>query len=229
MNIALIPARGGSKRIPKKNIKDFLGKPVISWVIRELIDSKVFDKIIVSTDDDDIAKISKKYGADRVIKRPVDLSDDLTTTVPVIAHSISVLNSEGYYPDYVCCAYPCAPLIYSADIIKSLKILKSKNINYIYPVTEYTHPIQRALKFKKNIELEFFFSEYELTRTQDLEKAYHDAGQFYWGKASSWVGQKRMHSNSIGMIIPNWRVVDIDTVDDWIKAEMIYKQLNKGN
>jgi pseudaminic acid cytidylyltransferase len=228
MNIAVIPARGGSKRIPKKNIKDFLGKPIISLVIKKLIDSKVFDKIIVSTDDDDIAKISIKSGVDTIINRPDDLSDDLTTTVPVISHSVSVLNRKGYYPDYVCCVYPCAPLIFATDIVKSLEVIKSSNIDYVYPITEYLHPIQRALSIKDDGGLEFVFPEYELTRTQDLKKTFHDTGQFYWGKSDSWLKNKKLHSNGFGMIIPSWRVVDIDTNDDWIRAEMMYKQL-KGD
>jgi len=225
VNIAIIPARGGSKRIHKKNIKLFLGKPIISFAIKELKKSKIFDRIVVSTDDDDIANISIKYGVDDVINRPDYLSGDFTTTVPVISHSISMLKSKGCFPDYVCCVYPCTPLIHSTDIVKGFKIIKSTNFDYVYPITEYSHPIQRALKIKSDKSMEFVFPEHELTRTQDLDKTFHDAGQFYWGKSSSWFNKIRMHSNSSGMIIPSWRVVDIDTEDDWIRAEIIYKQL----
>jgi pseudaminic acid cytidylyltransferase len=184
MNIAIIPARGGSKRIPRKNIKDFLGEPIISLVIKKLISSKIFDKIIVSTDDNEIANISIASGVDRIIYRPYNLSNDHATTVPVISHAVSTLNSEGCFPDYVCCVYPCAPFVDLVDLANGFEIVKSSDVSYVYPVTEYSHPIQRALRIKRNGSLEFVNPEHELTRTQDLEKTFHDTGQFYWGKES---------------------------------------------
>lgn len=223
MLIAIIPARGGSKRIPKKNIKDFCGKPMIAWTIEAAKKSNLFDHIVVSTDDDEIAEISKKYGAAIPFLRPKNLSDDLTATVPVISHAVDFFTKLGWDINYACCIYPCSPFLLQEDLKKSLEIIKSKKADFIYPVTEYAHPIQRALKNTDNGKMKFFYPDYELTRTQDLEKSYHDAGQFYWGTNEAWLQKKKMHTDGLGMIIPKWRVVDIDCVDDWVRAEMIFK------
>lgn len=223
MKIAVIPARSGSKRIPRKNIKDFCGRPMIAWAISAAKESGLFDHIIVSTDDEEIADIARKWGAEIPFVRPLELADDLTPTVPVVAHAVKSCLDLEWYPDYVCCIYPCAPFLQKADLVSALDLLNARNADFVFPVTEYAHPIQRAMRQLPDGKMQFFSPEYELTRTQDLEKAYHDAGQFYWGKASAWLEHKKMHTDGLGILIPNWRVVDIDSPDDWIRAESVFK------
>jgi pseudaminic acid cytidylyltransferase len=226
MKIAVIPARGGSKRIPRKNIKDFCGRPMIAWAISAAKESGLFDHIIVSTDDEEIAGIAKNWGAETPFVRPVDLADDLTPTVPVIAHAVKSCLELGWDADYVCCIYPCVPFLQVGDLISALDLADTQNADFVYPVTEYAHPIQRAMRRLSSGEMQFFSPQFELTRTQDLEKTYHDAGQFYWGKTSAWVAHKKMHTAGLGMPIPNWRVVDIDSEDDWLRATTIFNSLN---
>jgi pseudaminic acid cytidylyltransferase len=221
MKIAVIPARGGSKRVPRKNIRDFCGKPMIAWAIDLAKNSGIFDHIVVSTDDSEIMEISRKWGAEIPFTRPCDLADDFTPTVPVIAHAINACQGLGWEVDYVCCIYPGAPLLEANDLIKSLALLQESRVNFIYPVTEYAHPIQRAMRRLPSGQMEFVGSANEMTRTQDLEVTFHDAGQFYWGTSAAWLCHKKMHSDGLGMIIPNWRVVDIDNFDDWKRAELL--------
>lgn len=226
MRIAVIPARGGSKRIPRKNIKVFCGKPMIAWSILAANSSGLFDHVIVSTEDEEIAEIARHWGAKTPFVRPFELSDDLTPTVPVIAHAVESCFNLGWHADYVCCIYSCAPFIQVADLVSAFEIACSQNAEFVYPVSEYAHPIQRAMRRLPSGGMQFLNSDFELTRTQDLEKTYHDAGQFYWGKASAWLEQKRMHTEGLGMPIPSWRVVDIDSVDDWRRAELIFNGLD---
>lgn len=221
MAIAVIPARGGSKRIPRKNIKSFSGMPMICHSISIAKEANLFSHIVVSTDDEEIAEIAKSAGGEILFKRPQDLADDLTPTVPVVAHSIKLCREFGYEFEHVCCIYPCAPFISTVDLIKTYKIIKSKNIDFIYPVAEYAHPIQRAMRMDQDGSMKFLNPEAELTRTQDLENVFHDAGQFYWGKASSWLELKKMHTDGFGFPIDNWRAVDIDTEQDWQRAELL--------
>jgi pseudaminic acid cytidylyltransferase len=223
MKIAVIPARGGSKRIPRKNIKEFCGKPMIGWAISIAQESKLFDHIIVSTDDEEIADIGRMWGAETPFKRPIELADDLTPTVPVIAHAIKSCIDNGWEIEYACCIYPCVPFLKIGDLIKAFDLAHKSDANFVYPVSEYAHPIQRAMRQLPSGQMQFFSPENELSRTQDLEKTYHDAGQFYWGKASAWLQLKRMHTDGLGISIPSWRVVDIDSMDDWKRAENIFK------
>lgn len=225
MKIAIIPARGGSKRIPRKNIKDFCGKPMIAWAIGTALESNLFDRIIVSTDDAEIAEFAKHWGAQIPFFRPRDLADDLTATVPVIAHAVKACRDLGWVADYVCCIYPCAPFLQKSDLAMALNLAQSRDADFVYPVTEYVHPIQRAMRRLSAGNMQFLSPECELTRTQDLEKTYHDAGQFYWGKSSAWLAHKKMHTDGLGIPIPNWRVVDIDSIDDWKRAEHIFKAI----
>lgn len=225
MKIAVIPARGGSKRIPRKNIKEFSGRPMIAWAISTAKESGLFESIIVSTDDAEIAETARCWGAATPFVRPANLADDLTPTVPVIAHAVKWCLDSGMAVDDACCIYPCAPFLQIGDLVKALDLARTQNADFVYSVTEYAHPVQRAMRRLEDGKMQFINPEYELTRTQDLERTYHDAGQFYWGKASAWLEQKKMHSEGIGMPIPNWRVVDIDTEDDWMRAELVFKQL----
>jgi pseudaminic acid cytidylyltransferase len=223
MRIAVIPARGGSKRIPRKNIKNFCGKPMIIWAIETAKLSGMFDSVIVSTDDAEIAELSQKCGADIPFRRPENLANDVTPTVPVIAHAVGFCLQNGMHITHACCIYPCAPFLQVGDLVNAYELMEASAADFVYPVTEYVHPVQRAMRRLVDGKMEFISQENELARTQDLETLYHDAGQFYWGKASAWLANKKMHTDGIGMPIPHWRVVDIDTDDDWKRAEAFYK------
>lgn len=221
MNIAVIPARGGSKRIPRKNIKLFCGKPMIAYAIEAAKKSALFEHVMVTTDDDEIQSIANQLGAETPFARPAELANDLTPTVTVVAHAIRACEQLNWEFENVCCIYPCVPFIQVGDLQGALKKFKEQNADYCFPVTEFPSAIQRALKHSANGRLVPFFPEHELTRTQDLEPAFFDAGQFYWGSKSAWQSNDRIHSSGIGYEIPNWRVVDIDTPADWERAERI--------
>lgn len=225
MKIAVIPARGGSKRIPRKNIKDFRGTPMLLRAIQTARRTGLFGRIIVSTDDKEIAEVAVRGGAEVPFLRPPALADDLTPTVPVIAHSVRACADLGWSVDYACCIYPCVPLLNEQDISDALTMAITHDADFVYPVTEYAHPIQRAMRRLPDGKMQFLSPEHEMTRTQDLERTFHDAGQFYWGKATAWLAGKRMHTAGMGLPIPNWRVVDIDSEDDWHRAELIHKAL----
>ena len=224
MNICVIPARGGSKRIFKKNLKFFCGKPIICWSIEIAKASKCFDRIIVSTDDKKIALIAKKYGAEVPFIRPKSISGDFTPTVPVISHAIKWLIKNHKKPLHVCCVYATAPFIKIDDLKTGLKILKKNKFNYVFPVTNFAYPIQRSFKINKDKTPELFFLKKFHYRSQDLEEAFHDAGQFYWGKTDAWLNNKQIiNKNSFPMVIPRARVLDIDTIEDWKIAEKMLK------
>jgi N-acylneuraminate cytidylyltransferase len=227
MNIAIIPARGGSKRIPRKNIRDFCGKPMISYAIGAAKRSRLFGHIIVTTEDEEIAEVSRQSGAETPFVRPADLADDLTPTVPVIAHAIRECERLGWEADMVCCIYPGTPFIQVSDLKRALELLINSDGLFSFPITEFPSAIQRAFKVKEGGKVCPFFPEYEQTRTQDLEQAFHDVGQFYWGSKASWLAGIGIHSNGIGLVIPRLRVVDIDTAEDWALAEQTYEVLNK--
>jgi pseudaminic acid cytidylyltransferase len=230
MIFAIIPARGGSQRIKKKNIKKFYSKPILYWTIKVLRQSRLFSKIVLSTDDNQIKKIGEQLGFDYIISRPANLSNNYTPTKPVIEHAINFLKTK-FKIKYVCCVYPCNPFLNSLDLKKSFKILKKNQKNFVFPITEYTHPIQRAFKLAKKNKLIFLSKKYALTRTQDLVKSYHDVGQFYWGSVTNWLSKKKIYSNGIGLTIPKWRVVDIDSLQDWKRAVLLFKVLkvNENN
>ena len=225
MNLAVIPARGGSKRIPKKNIQLFNGKPMIVWAINKAKDSKLFDRIIVSTDDPEISRIAQLEGAYTPFTRPQNLSDDNTPTVPVISHAIEMLSIDGLNFEYTCCIYPCSPTMQISDLKNAFKLLLTSNASYVYPTTEYSHPIQRAMYRESNGKMHFIQPEHELTRTQDLQRTYHDAGMFYWGKTKSWLDKLPMHTAGVSIKLPHWRVVDIDNQEDWHRAEILCKAM----
>ena len=227
MNLCVIPARGGSKRIPRKNIRPFAGKPIIAYAIRAAQKSELFSKIIVSTDDEEIAKVSQDFGAEVPFLRPPELADDYTPTVPVIAHAIRELESRGDRFGNVCCIYPCVPFLACENIKNALTLLQQGDADYSFPVCEYSSPIQRAFQLNKNGKISLFYPEYELARTQDLEKAYHDAGQFYWGSKAAWLKKPRAHSSALGLPISKQFVVDIDTPEDWIRAENLKMTFSK--
>jgi pseudaminic acid cytidylyltransferase len=223
MKIGVIPARGGSKRIPRKNIKEFCGRPIIAWSIEKAINSRLFDKVVVSTDDEAIREVALNFGADVPFLRVRELADDMTTTAPVISNAIEECEKNGWDVEYACAIYPCAPFILIADLVESFRQLVDEKLNFIYPVTAYTHSAQRAVRLNADGKVEFVFPKNELVRTQDLEILYHDAAQFYWGTAHAWKSGMRMHSDGGAFRIPNWRVVDIDNSEDWKRAEVLFK------
>lgn len=229
MNIAIIPARGGSKRIPRKNIKPFAGKPMIAHAIAAAKASGLFEHIVVSTNDRDIAEISKDHGAETPFTRPAELADDHAPTAPVIVHAIQACQSYGWEVDHACCIYPCVPFIRIEDLKGAFDLLTHSGKDFAFPVTEFPSAIQRALRKLPDGSMQPFYPQYEMTRTQDLEPAYHDVGQFYWGKTDAWLDRKSSHSGGLGYLIPNWRAVDIDTPDDWQRAELLYKLLKEEN
>ena len=226
MNIAIIPARGDSKRIPRKNVKEFCGKPMIAYAITAAKASGLFKHVIVSTDNNEIAQIARACGAETPFLRPTKLATDYVATVPVIAHGIEICRNLGWTFERVCCIYPGVPFIQIDDLRGALERMNNSDADYCFPVTEYTSAIQRALTLLRNGKMRPLFPEYQLTRTQELEPIYHDAGQFYWGNANAWLKNPNIYSSALGYVIPNWRVVDIDTPDDWQRAELIYHALN---
>jgi len=226
MKIAVIPARGGSKRIPRKNIKDFCGKPMIAWSIEAAKNSGLFDRIIVSTDDVEIAEVAKQWGAEVPFMRPVELSNDYAGTTEVIAHATQWALDQGLDLDAVCCIYATAPFVQEADLKRGLEALESGDWAYAFTATDFAAPIFRSFKQNADGGIEMFFPEYFSTRSQDLPTALHDAGQFYWGRPSDWLEGKRIFDrHSVPVIVPRWRVQDIDNWDDWKRAELIFNQL----
>lgn len=226
MKVAVIPARGGSKRIPRKNIKEFCGKPMIAYSIEAALNSGCFDKIIVSTDDSEIAQVAKSYGAEVPFIRPKELSNDYTGTIPVIRHAIDWLVKQGSDPNLVCCLYATAPFVTAEYLQQGLQQLEETNAAYAFTVTSYAFPIQRAIKLNPELGVEMFDANNFNTRSQDLEEAWHDAGQFYWGRVGAWLSEKIIFgADSTPVILPRHRVQDIDTPEDWERAEWLFKAL----
>lgn len=228
MKIAVIPARGGSKRIPRKNIKPFCGKPMIGWSIEAAQASSCFDHIVVSTDDAEIAEVAKQLGAEVPFMRPPELSGDHTGTTAVIAHAIDWFASQGQVPDKVCCLYATAPFVTADDLRRGLTVLTKSGCDYAFTVTSYAFPIQRAIRMTKTGRVEMFNPEHFNTRSQDLEEAYHDAGQFYWGQTEAWQEERIIFCPaSVPVLLPRHRVQDIDTPEDWVRAEWLFKAMQQ--
>jgi pseudaminic acid cytidylyltransferase len=224
MRLAVIPARGGSKRIPRKNIKLFGGKPMITWSIEAALASGCFDRIIVSTDDAEITDVARAHGAEVPFVRPPELSDDHTGTIPVIAHAIQWQNNTGPTATEVCCIYATAPFLQADDLQRGLELLQSSGADYAFSVTSYAFPIQRAIRITSDGRVDMFQPDQFNTRSQDLEEAWHDAGQFYWGNAQAWLAQIPVFSNAATPIrLARHLVQDIDTPDDWSRAEWMHR------
>jgi len=225
MRLAVIPARGGSKRIPRKNIRPFLGKPMIGWSIEVALKSGCFDRVIVSTDDEEIATVAREFGAETPFTRPGELADDQSGTTPVVQHAVQWAKKLDRSVDQVCCLYATAPFVRAEDIIKGLEQLESSGADFAFSVTSFPFPVQRALRLKAG-RVHMFYPEHFETRSQDLEEAWHDAGQFYWGKAEAWLEAPVIFSpRSTMVILPRHRVQDIDTEEDWLRAEWMMKSL----
>ena len=229
MNICVIPARAGSRRIPRKNIKEFNGKPIIAYSIEAALKSNCFSQVIVSTDDDEISEVAKKFGAHVPFVRPDELSNDYVGTIPVIKHTIEWMEDNNNYIENVCCLYATAPFIQSKIISKAYKQLKDSSADYCFSVTKFTFPIQRAIKIIQGDKVNMFYPEYFNERSQDLEESYHDAAQFYWGKVQAFKDELPIFSeSSTPFILPRYLVQDIDTQEDWIRAEVMYQVLQNN-
>jgi len=226
-NLAIIPARGGSKRIPKKNIKLFLGKPIIAYSIEKAIESNLFDDIIVSTDDIEIAKIAKDYGAKVPFFRSDINSSDFATTFDVIEEVINEQHIRNQDYENVCCIYPCAPLISKELIINAFEVMKLNNFDTVFPVVKYGNQIQRALRLNDN-RIEMFYPQFQTTRSQDLESAFYDPGQFYWAQTDQLLRDRQLYSSNSGfIIIDEMSAQDIDNESDWKIAEIKYSLLKQ--
>lgn len=220
-NVAIIPARGGSKRIPRKNIRDFLGKPIIAYSIETALESSLFDEVMVSTDDEEIAEVARKYGAKVPFMRSKENAGDYATTVDVIIEVLQKYQEQRKQFMNGCCIYPTAPLLKPVFIKNGYEKLINESFGTVFPVVEFLYPIQRSLKLNGKDRVEMNWPEYLETRSQDLPKAYHDAGQFYWFKVEEVLKEKKLFGNNSGAIIlKNTSVQDIDTEDDWRLAEM---------
>jgi pseudaminic acid cytidylyltransferase len=224
--VAIIPARAGSKRIPNKNIKPFAGKPVIAHSIQALQEAGVFDRILVSTDSEAIAAVARECGAEVPFMRPKELSDDHTPTAPVLLHALRFLVDGGYSVAYVCCLYAAAPLVQAGFIRQGFALIRQHNIGSVFSVASFEFPIFRAMKINEQGYLEMFWPEHELTRSQDLPAAYHDAGQFYWLDAARFLKKPCVYTpDAMPVMIPRYLVQDIDTPEDWERAEFMHHAL----
>ena len=223
MNIAIIPARKGSKRIKNKNIKNFYNKPIIYYSIQAAIDSKVFDKVFVSTDCSKTAKISEEFGAEVPFLRDSKLADDFTVTAEVIKNFYKNIKSIHKKIKFICCIYPANPLLSKSNLVKAFNTIKKNKYDYVYTATKYQHPIQRAF-YKKNNKIYMYYPNYSKVRTQDIKESYHDAGQFYFGKVNSWLNDKKIFSKKSQFIeIPRNQCCDIDNIEDWNFAKILFK------
>lgn len=231
MRIAIIPARGGSKRIPRKNVRNFFGKPMIAWSIEAAHASGLFDRIIVTTDDSEVRDTAIAWGAEVPFERPPELADDHAGTLPVVRHSIQWLISEGAAPSHVCCIYATAPFIQSKFLQDGHhQLAADPKIDFVFSATVFEFPIYRAFHLNEKHATAMIWPEYENTRSQDLPEAYHDAGQFYWGTARAWLSKDKIFSsNSRAIILPPHLVQDIDTPEDWRQAELKFHSLQHAS
>jgi pseudaminic acid cytidylyltransferase len=225
--ICIIPARGGSKRIPKKNIKDFLGKPLIAYSIQIAKESNLFDDIYVSTDDNKIENVAKEYGA-KIIQRPKQLADDFSSSADAVNDAIKTLKNQGKKFDYVCTIYATAPLLQVNYLKEGFKKIKNNDAKMVFSATSMPFPIQRTFKLTQDGRCKMFTPEHFKTRSQDLEEAYQDAGQFYWEDINKEFTDIPFGKDSIPIILPRHLVQDIDTIEDWERAELMYQVLNKN-
>ncbi|KAF1070180.1 MAG: CMP-N,N'-diacetyllegionaminic acid synthase [Pseudomonas citronellolis] len=229
MNVAIIPARGGSKRIPRKNIRDFCGKPMIAWSIEAALQSGLFEHVVVSTDDDEIARLAIAHGAQAPFRRPAHLADDVAATRPVVNHAIGEVTRLYGEPEYVCCLYATAPFVEAADLLAAYTMLLDSAAQFVFPVATYAYPVQRALRLGPDGFTRMLYPEHAVTRSQDLEEVYHDAGQFYWGRREAFLSNvSAFNARSLPYVLPRHRVQDIDTHEDWQRAELMFRLLHQS-
>ncbi|MGE8144776.1 pseudaminic acid cytidylyltransferase [Pseudomonas frederiksbergensis] len=229
-NVAIIPARGGSKRIPSKNLKLFGGVPMIARSIQIALESELFAHVVVSTDDEEIADVARAYGAQVPFMRPAALADDFTGTAAVIVHALEELHRQGHDFDYACCLYATAPLLKMQFLQQGLELLEQhQQKSFTFSVCDVGFPVQRALTLDDQGALTALYPEFRQTRSQDLPRAFQDAGQFYWGRSDAWLrGDVLYSTQSLPVILPRYLVQDIDTAEDWKRAEYLYAALKAG-
>ncbi len=229
MKLAIIPARGGSKRIPRKNVRPFAGRPMIAYAIDAAREAEIFDRVIVSTDDAEIAAVAREHGAETPFTRPAELADDHATTADVVRHAVDWVSAADRPVELVCCIYATAPFVQAEDIRAAGEALAASGADYCLPVTTFPFPIQRAVRITAEGRLQMFQPEHLNTRSQDLEEAYHDVGQFFWARPEALRDRKPVFGEgTVPFVIPRYRVQDIDTPEDWERAELIYKLLAAG-
>lgn len=228
--IAIIPARGGSKRIARKNLKPFAGEPMIARSIRTALDCGLFDQVLVSTDDHEIARLARECGAAVPFMRPAALADDFTGTGPVIAHALDTLQAQGEAFDYACCIYATAPLLLARYLRQGFELLqRHADKSFAFSVCGFGFPVQRALTLDETGAVTALYPEFRNTRSQDLPPAFQDAGQFYWGRSPAWQrGEGVFSPASLPVVLPRHLVQDIDTEEDWLRAEYLYAALKAG-
>lgn len=226
MRVAIIPARGGSQRIPKKNIRKFRGQPIISYAIRCTLESGLFEKVIVSTDTEEIAQVARDHGAETPFLRSPDLADHNTPLVPVIRDAIERAAANA---TTICAILPTSPCIIASDLIKAAGQLDDDtSLGFVFSGTAFPFPIQRAVKLDEKGRVSMFQPEHQLTRSQDLEPSYHDAGQFYFGRKDAWLTHDGIFETSAALMeLPSYRVQDIDDEQDWQRAELMHELLEK--
>jgi pseudaminic acid cytidylyltransferase len=228
VKIAIIPARGGSKRIPRKNIRSFAGKPIIAYSISAAQDSRLFDRVIVSTDDEEIATVAREFGAETPFTRPAALADDFTGTNTVAKHAIQWLLEQGCAIEYACCIYATAPFLRTRYLRMGLDKLIASDKSFAFSVTSFPFPIWRAVRILPDGTVDAVYPENSSKRSQDLEEAYHDAGQFYWGTARAFLDEVVTFSPaSVPVVLPRYLVHDIDTLEDWKRAELMFEVLQQ--
>lgn len=226
--LAVIPARGGSKRIPLKNIRMFHGKPIIAWSIEAAEKSGLFDRIIVSTDSEQIAQVAVNHGAEVPFMRPVSLADDYTGTNAVVRHCLKWLTDRGETTRYACCIYPTAPFLRPEFLHKGFETMHKYHCAYVFTVTSFSFPILRAVRITARGSVEAVFPEHISNRSQDLEETFHDAGQFYLGTQAAFLDNVPIYSSdSRPVVLPRYLVQDIDTPEDWEMAEHMFAALQK--
>lgn len=228
MRIAVVPARGGSKRITRKNIKPFCGKPILQWAIETAIRSGLFDRVIVSTDEHEIAETALAAGAEVPFFRPAKLADDFTATIPVICHAIDELCLDK--STEVCCIYPTAVFTTVTLLKDAVDLLDASQADFVMPVTVFSCPLGRALALDNKYRLTLLTPQNENLRTQDCQTFYHDVGQFYLGKVSAWLDDKPFYAKDVrGLVLPRYLSHDIDTPEDWFFAELIFNAIRNQN
>lgn len=228
ITVAIIPARGGSKRIPRKNIREFCGRPILTYPVATALGAKsgnsaLFDEVFVSTDDENIAAVARHAGA-TVIARPAELADDYATTVQVIGHAVRYLRGQGAIVAHACCIYPCTPFVEPQDLDLGARELATHRGQYAFPVTRFRTSPMRAMRVLEDMRVEVVHPSFENVRSQDFDPRYHDAGQWYWGTGDAWVNEVPIYSRDTrAVIIPSGRGIDIDNEEDWQLAEAIYR------
>jgi len=228
LSICVIPARGGSKRIPRKNIRPFCGRPMITWSIAAAQTARCFDHILVSTDDEEIAAVAASHNAEVPFLRPAHLADDHATTQAVVGHTVQWCERQRVPVEAVCCLYPTAPFVQPDDLVKASHLLEQAPLHsFVFTATSFPFPIQRAIRIDAAGRSSMLYPEHFKIRSQDLEETYHDAGQFYWARPAAWTNGINIFDDGRPLLLPRWRVQDIDTEEDWVCAELLHQIITR--